>query len=227
MQHRSIPTPGPLRLVVLAAVLATGALALAAPAAGHPAAPAGTPAPPAATTPAGLSRPAVGDADASTAKPATAAMRRKIVKIAKDELADRRHNHEIGGYNCNFYSTALGAGHRSCTNGWRSEAWCADFARWVWKRAGADTHGLSAAVSSFHTYGVKHHTWNSGASTAGVQRGDAAVYRHPSHVGIVIAVDHGKITVISGNSGRDSKHVWKSTFKPNNATIAGYTAPVR
>src|SRR5262245_33204558 len=72
---------------------------------------------------------------------ATTKLGANIVKIAKAEAANKAHNHEIGGYNCNYYTTALklaGTGAR-CSNHWKTEEWCADFSKWVWSKAGANT----------------------------------------------------------------------------------------
>jgi hypothetical protein len=224
MEHRSVPATRRLPLMARVAAVAAGALALAAPVAAYAAGSADAAHMPAVTAAAGVSDAAVGNA---AARPAPAVVRHKVVSIAKRERVNRRHNHEIGGYNCNYYSTKLHAGHRSCRNGWRSEAWCADFARWVWGHGGVNTSHLTPAARSFYRYGVKNHTWNSGPSPAGVHPSDAVVYRGYYHVGIVTAIHHGKITVISGNSGPGSKHVWTKTFTPTARTVAGYTAPVR
>ena len=67
---------------------------------------------------------------------AQAADRAQIVTVANNQLNDDTHNHEIGGYNCNFFTSYFGAGSTGCSNGWRTEAWCADFARYTWARSG-------------------------------------------------------------------------------------------
>jgi peptidoglycan hydrolase-like protein with peptidoglycan-binding domain len=159
-------------------------------------------------------------------------LRKRIVSIAEAELRNSARNHESGGYNCNFYSTALGVGSRGCSNGWRTDAWCSDFGKWVWDKAGASTKYLNPEAGSFYTSGVRHGTWNGGSSPAGVQVGDAILFNlnrstaNATHVGIVVDVNgDGTISVISGNSGARSSHVSKRTFRPN-STVSGYTGPV-
>jgi hypothetical protein len=89
----------------------------------------------------------------------------------------------------------------SCTgNGGRPEYWCADFARWVWGQAGANTSGLSAAAGSFYVYGQNHGTLHSKPSV-----GDAVVFNYAGngyadHVAIVTRVNsNGTIESVSGD----------------------------
>ncbi|MFD9892701.1 CHAP domain-containing protein [Amycolatopsis sp. NPDC059027] len=176
---------------------------------------------------------AVGGAGLASAADADtqATTRQKIVSIAKAEMNNADHNREKFGKNCNFYSGQVGGG-TPCGPGnkWRAEAWCADFLKYVWKKAGADTAGINAGAASLYSYGKKHGTWNSGSSIAGVKAGDAIVYNlnsagtHASHVGIVTAVNKstGKITVISGNYGDRVDDV---TAKPG-GSVSGYAGPV-
>ncbi|MFC4084559.1 CHAP domain-containing protein [Amycolatopsis samaneae] len=172
---------------------------------------------------AGLASASDADAQATT--------RQKIVSVAKAELANADHNREKWGKNCNFYSGQLGTGTKCGPGGkWRAEAWCADFLKYVWKKAGVNTTGIDARAASLYSYGKKHGTWNSGSSISGVKAGDAIVYNlnsagtYAKHVGIVTAVNKttGKVTVISGNYG---DRVGDTTFKPG-SSISGYAAPV-
>ncbi|GAA3028778.1 CHAP domain-containing protein [Actinokineospora globicatena] len=159
-----------------------------------------------------------------------AALREKIVKIAQRELAATSHNKEVGT-NCNYYSGKIGSGTK-CANGWRAEAWCADFLEFVWKEAGVNVSGITPAAASLYSYGKAHRTWNSGSSTTGVKPGDAVVYNlnangtWASHVGIVTKVSGGKITVISGNSGPKTDRVHELPLGKPSGTVSGYTAPV-
>ena len=89
----------------------------------------------------------------------------------------------------------------SCTgNGGQPEYWCADFARWVWGAAGADTGGLSAAAGSFYVYGQNHGTLSNVP-----QVGDAVVFDYKGggyadHVAIVTQVNaNGSIETVSGD----------------------------
>jgi len=94
----------------------------------------------------------------------------------------------------------------SCTgNGGRPEYWCADFARWVWGQAGANTSGLSAAAGSFYVYGQEHGTLHSSPSV-----GDAVVFDYvgggvADHVAIVTRVNsNGTIESVSGDWAGES-----------------------
>jgi len=102
-------------------------------------------------------------------------------------------------------STNSNGGHgfdTSCTgNGGEPEYWCADFARWVWARAGAkDTSQLTAAAGSFYVYGQKHGTLSKTPKV-----GDAVVFDYhgggsADHVAIVSKVNsNGTIETISGD----------------------------
>ena len=52
---------------------------------------------------------------------------------------------------CNKFSAYWDAGTATCPSGLRSEEWCADFAAWAWKQAGADfTYGWRPATSTPH-----------------------------------------------------------------------------
>ena len=113
----------------------------------------------------------------------------------------------------NVGNTACGTNSRggkgfesSCNgNGGQPEYWCSDFARWVWKAAGAKVEGLTAAAGTFYCYGQKHGTLS---STPHV--GDAVVYNYQGncwadHVALVTKVNpDGTIVTVSGNWGGQS-----------------------
>ncbi|GLZ33190.1 hypothetical protein Lesp02_53780 [Lentzea sp. NBRC 105346] len=144
--------------------------------------------------------------------------RRRIVETAEQEMNSKR-NRETGD-NCNSYSP----------NG-KCQAWCADFAKFVWGKGGAKTDGVTSMANSFRDYGKKNHTWRNGPSVKQVRPGDAVTYRlndkdfRNDHVGIVTAVDRktGRITVISGNSGNKIRKV---TIDPKKAQVTGFASPV-
>src|SRR4051812_43798199 len=91
---------------------------------------------------------------AATSTAAHAASGASIVAVAQGELANSSRNHEVGD-NCNFYSGYWSSGSNDCgTAGFRRNAWCADFARYVWKTAGVSTlTGLDPWAYSFARYG--------------------------------------------------------------------------
>jgi cell wall-associated NlpC family hydrolase len=161
---------------------------------------------------------------------ANAADRNAIVSVAQNQLNDPSHNQERGGYNCNFFTSYLGAGSSGCGNGWRTEEWCADFARFVWGRAGvADTGQLNGAAYSFYTYGANHGTWH-GGDLAGIAPGDVIVYSigyfgggTARHVAIYV----GNSLVISGNAGPNTDSVYQQlTSSLSYLGVSGYTRPV-
>ena len=156
----------------------------------------------------------------------------RISSIARVERANTTRNVERGGYNCNYYTYATGAGSSTCSNGWRSQAWCADFAKWVWRAAGANTTYLDSRAVSFYRYGVARGTWKPGYSASRARVGDAVIFNltanrtWASHVGIVVAIySDGRITTVSGNSGPSSNAVYAYTFRPS-WTVSGYASPV-
>jgi len=107
----------------------------------------------------------------------------------------------VGRGACSTNSQGGYAFDSSCTgNGGQPEYWCADFARWVWGAAGADTGGLSAAAGSFYVYGQNHGTLSSSP-----QVGDAVVFNYhgggsADHVAIVTQVNgNGTIETASGD----------------------------
>jgi hypothetical protein len=158
-------------------------------------------------------------------RPSPGEMVDQILTIAKQEAANTAHNHEIGGYNCNYYSTQLGVGSGGCSNGWRSEAWCADFVKWDWKKAGANVSGINGLASSLMDYGRSHGTYH----TSNPKPGDA-VYFTFGHVGIVVSSTSSTITYISGNTynsatGKDDGLLQK-TISRTGTSIGGYASPV-
>ena len=139
------------------------------------------------------------------------------------------------GSNCNPYTAYWGRGNpTNCAPGTSAEAWCSDFAQWVWVNAGADVTGINGWSYSFVTFGKAHRTFKRGP-TNNPQPGDAVVFgdakaKYGSHVGIVTAVNGaGQIDMVSGNWG---DAVMDSGFfdpaGPNGAEnpIIGYITPV-
>jgi hypothetical protein len=151
----------------------------------------------------------------------------RIAVVAVAEARNKSRNHEYGD-NCNYYSGALQVSPR-CGNGWRRAAWCADFARWTWRRAGANAGGLSAWAISFYAYGVRHRTWRGGAALAGAQPGDVIGYRFggtasDDHVGVIIAVRPTLVVTVDGNSDDRTRF---RTVPRHSRGVSGYARPVR
>ncbi len=158
---------------------------------------------------------------------AHAADRGAIVQQAESQLNIDGHNHEIGGYNCNFFTSYYGAGSAGCSNGWRTEEWCADFARFVWGQSGvAYTGELNAAAASFYSYGANHGTWH-GGDLDGIQPGDAIVFGLSGGWAAHVAIYVGDSNVISGNAGPNTNSVYKQlTSSLSGLGISGYSRPV-
>jgi hypothetical protein len=113
---------------------------------------------------------------------------------------------------CNPYTAYWGDGSASgCAAGLRSNAWCADFAAWVWRQAGVSfTYGftgsdINAWAASFYFWGLATGNWHPLSSGYSPQPGDVAVYGNlteasgPGHVGIYIGGPASSPTVVNGN----------------------------
>lgn len=91
-----------------------------------------------------------------------------------------------------------------------SELWCADFAKWVWLKAGVRRYAstLSPAAASFYTWGKEHHE-RLRTDATNPRVGDAVVFypagsppngHYADHVGIVAAVNPGgSINIVNGD----------------------------
>jgi surface antigen len=107
------------------------------------------------------------------------------------------------------------------------EPWCADFATWVWQKAGISVPSMPGAPE-WRTYGQSHGTWH----TSNPQPGDVVEFSD-LHVGIVESVSsNGDITIIAGNSGGHPGAVLRhGPASPSNwqsmgpGPITGYTSP--
>lgn len=120
-------------------------------------------------------------------------------------------------YNCNPYTAILYPGMRSSACGVdprygvvdANEAWCADFAKFVWLSAGlsSGTSTLTPSAASFYAFGAQHGEplIVDGGSP---QVGDAVVFFPPGsvgswyadHVGIVAAVNpDGTFDLVNGD----------------------------
>lgn len=140
------------------------------------------------------------------------------------------------GSNCNPY-TAYFAGrgyNANCAPGTMAEAWCSDFANWVWLTAGAQVDGITGWSYTFVEYGMRHGTFKAGPLND-PQIGDAVVWgstteQYGAHVGLVTDVRFGYIRVLSGNSETDnvSESGWidAASFTIDGYGIAGYITPV-
>ncbi len=134
-----------------------------------------------------------------------------------------------------------------CAPGLRAEQWCADFAAWVWHRAGVpfvygtspgDLNGYSA---SFYAWGLDHGTWHPLSSHYRPQPGDVAVYGlntrqgYAQHVAIVVSMSAGERgpNVVNGDDSRHAFSIvergtdqWKADIHGQGGRLAGYVSPI-
>ncbi len=186
-------------------------------------------------------------APSSTALPPlpSTTFRARIVTIAESQLGYRT---DPAQSYCNKYSAFWDAGTATvCGHGLRSEEWCADFAAWVWRRAGAQfTYGydptdLNGASASFYLWAVDHGTWHPARSGYTPQPGDVAVYgldpttSTAAHVAIVTYDSPGARgpDVVNGDGDRTGFSVvetgtdqYKADTPGTNAPLSGYAAPI-
>jgi hypothetical protein len=187
--------------------------------------------------------PARASAAPAVVMPATA----RIVTVARREMADPvRSREHRGSDNCTYYNGVEAPLYPTCgfgTDGvaWRGGtgrdddeyAWCANFAKYVWSRAGGvlGVDELDTWAVSFRAYGLRHRTWHARTSGYVPRPGDALVMdRHRDgvvdHVGIVVSVSGGTLTMISGNS--TGNRIATSVYRDysHRADIVGYAGPV-
>ncbi|MEU7994073.1 CHAP domain-containing protein [Micromonospora sp. NPDC049060] len=169
---------------------------------------------------------------------AASTVRDSIVTIAQRELNDDSRNHEYrGSDNCTYYSGQM-TGWPVCNSlGWRggtqsgdgTYAWCANFAKYIWKQAGVtDLGGLNTWARSFREYGLDNKTYHSRGSGYTPQPGDAIVFDWEQngvidHVGIVTSASGGRVYTVEGNS---SDRVSARNYSTSDVDIVGYSSPV-
>jgi hypothetical protein len=175
--------------------------------------------------------------------PSLSPLRARIVAVAESQLG---YVTDPADSYCNKYSAYWRAGSASCGNADLAEEWCADFAAWVWQRAGAAvTYGYSAgqidgASASFYEWGLAHHTWHAAGSGYLPQPGDVAVYGLDTanvtavHVAIVVGVVPGARGPIAVNGDGDltgfsvvevRADEYEADIHPSGAPLSGYVAP--
>jgi len=170
-------------------------------------------------------------------------MRGRIVKIAMGQLGYRT---DPPNTYCNKYSAFFVAGTANCGNSNLDEEWCADFAAWVWLKAGAlvtyqfMNGDINSSAASFYEWGVAHGTWHPAGSGYVPQPGDVAVYGlNPgtlvaAHVAIVIGYKPGDRgpNVVNGDGDTTGFSVvelgidqYKADVPGSAAYLSGYTSP--
>ncbi len=175
--------------------------------------------------------------------PTISPLRARIVSIAESQIG---YASDPPDTYCNKYSAYWYSGTHDCGNANLDEQWCADFAAWVWQRAGAKvvyqyTNGdLNSSSASFYEWGAAHGTWHPVGSHYTPQPGDVAVYGLDRaalvavHVAVVIGYVPGSRGPIAVNgdgdlSGFSVVEVRADEFDadvhPSGAPLAGYVSP--
>lgn len=165
-------------------------------------------------------------------------LRARIVSIAQGQLG---YTTDPSDTYCNKFSAYWDAGVDDCGgNGNRAEEWCADFAAWVWKEAGAVVAYqlapgyLNAASASFYVWGTDHGTWHPAGSGYVPQPGDVAVYGLDTntvtavHVAIVVGTtgDNAAPDVVNGDGDRTGYSVVETGSSQAYADVKGKGAPL-
>jgi hypothetical protein len=182
--------------------------------------------------------------DRLRAGPPLSPLRARIVSVAESQLG---YTTDPAQSYCNKYSAYWYAGLDDCGNDNLDEEWCADFAAWVWKQAGAEVQYqlasgyLNGNSASFYLWGVDHGTWHSVSSGYAPQPGDVAVYGLDTsavtavHVAVVTGTtgDDAAPDVVNGDGDRTGYSVVEAgdhqafaDVKGNGAPLSGYVSPL-
>ncbi len=171
-------------------------------------------------------------------------LRARIVALAERQVG---YQTDPSDTYCNKFSAYWNAGIDDCGNNNLDEEWCADFAAWAWKEAGAEVTyelapgSLNGDSASFYVWGVDHGTWHPVGSGYTPQPGDVAVYGlDPSavtavHVAIVTAGTGNDASpdVVNGDGDRTGysvvevgNHQAFADVKGKGAPLSGYVSPL-
>ncbi|MFL5819485.1 MAG: CHAP domain-containing protein [Solirubrobacteraceae bacterium] len=141
-------------------------------------------------------------------------VRSRVVAIAQSQLGQKENP---PGSNCTRFGPC--------------EAWCADFATWVWRQAGVPSIGRIAWVPGLVSWAKQRGAWKQGYDND-PRPGDLVIFSG-LHVGIVETVrSSGAITIIAGNTSGNNV-ARRGPASPDNGTamgpaaISGYISPVR
>jgi hypothetical protein len=172
-------------------------------------------------------------------------LRSRIVSIAESQVGYRT---DPADTYCNKYSAYWHAGSDTCGNSNRDEEWCADFAAWVWKMAGArvtyelNPGDINSASASFYVWGIRNGTWHPVGENYVPEPGDVAVYGlntatlTAKHVAVVTGFAAGSRgpDVVNGDgdrhgfslveSGRDQYRA--DAARGSRSTVSGYVSPL-
>lgn len=148
---------------------------------------------------------------------------------------------------CNRFSAYWHAGVADCGDSDLDEQWCADFAAWAWRLAGARfTYGqlpgdINSASYSFYAWGVANGRWHPVGSGYVPKAGDVAVYgldvaaATAQHVAVVTSYTRGARgpDVVNGDGARTGFSVvergvdqYKADLHDDGGQLAGYVTPL-
>jgi hypothetical protein len=171
-------------------------------------------------------------------------LQQRIVSIAESQVGYRTD--PVDTY-CNRYSAFWGSGTADCGNGNLAEEWCADFAAWVWRQAGASfsyqfiNGHINSSSASFYEWGIAHGTWHPVGDSYVPEPGDVAVYGidrttvTADHVAIVTSITSGDAgpNVVNGDGDRTGFSVVETgndqlyaDTGTRGARISGYVSPL-
>jgi hypothetical protein len=170
-------------------------------------------------------------------------LRSRIVTIAESQLG---YSTDPSNTYCNKYSAYWSSGASTCGNGDLAEEWCADFAAWVWQKAGVPivyqyiNGDLNSSAASFYEWGQAQGTWHPVGRGYTPQPGDVAVYGLDpgalvaAHVAVVIGYQHGQRGPIAINGDGDltgfsvvevRTDEYDADTQPDDAPLSGYVSP--
>ena len=171
-------------------------------------------------------------------------LRARIVAIAESQVGYRTNPPSTY---CNKYSAYWVAGAADCAStSLRNEEWCADFAAWVWQRAGARVvyqfinGDLNSSSESFYEWGVRMHTWHPVGSGYVPKPGDVAVYGlrmsplYAAHVAVVVGFTPGDRgpTAVNGDGNitgfsvvEERTDEYRADVPGKGALLSGYVSP--
>lgn len=176
--------------------------------------------------------------------PALTPLRARIVSISEGQVG---YATDPSDTYCNRFSAYWYAGIDDCGNGNRDEEWCADFAAWAWRQAGAlvayelAPGYLNSNSASFYVWGSNHGTWHPVGSGYVPQAGDVAVYGLDTravtavHVAIVVGTTGNNTApdVVNGDGDRTGYSVVEvgnnqayADVKGKGAPLSGYVSPL-
>lgn len=170
-------------------------------------------------------------------------LRGRIVAIAESQVGYRT---DPSTY-CNRFSAYWISGTSNCANDNLNEEWCADFAAWVWQKAGANViyqyinGDLNSSSASFYEWGASRGSWHGVGSGYIPKPGDVAVYGLDTatlvaaHVAIVISYAPGRRgpDAINGDGDRTGfsvVEIGNDGYRADvgskiDTTLSGYVSP--